>query len=78
MQTQTKPRPADHRPPVPVTLLAEIVMVIGFVLAVLGMREIGGLFNLGLGLLMISAGSVPSCSEETRIAATWMRNLGGS
>lgn len=59
MQTQTKPRPADHHPRIPITLLAETTVLIGFVLFVLGMLEIGGLFNLGLGLLLILAGSVP-------------------
>ena len=42
-------------------------MVIGFVLLVLGTRELGGLLNLGLGLLMIMAGSARSWSGKTSV-----------
>jgi hypothetical protein len=59
MQTETKPRELQPSPLPPVILLAWCMIVAGFVLTVLGIYEIGGLFNLGIGFFLIVAGSMP-------------------
>jgi hypothetical protein len=50
-------------------VLAEVVVAIGFVLAVLGIREVGGLFNLGVGFLLVFVGSIPIIVDLRRESA---------
>ena len=59
MQTQARPNDTRPGPRLPVTLIAEIGMATGVVLTVLGIVEIGGLFNLFLGLLLTFISSIP-------------------
>ena len=59
MQTQARPNDTRPGPRLPVTLIAEIGMATGVVLTVLGIVEIGGLFNLFLGLLLTFVSSIP-------------------
>lgn len=59
MRTRVAPQPKAHRRPrLPFVLGAGLMMAIGFVLAVLGIIEIGGLMALGAGMLLIFIGSV--------------------
>ena len=44
----------------------QALIVVGFVLMTLGMFEIGGLFNIGLGLAAVVAGCVALFSGENR------------
>ena len=59
MQTQARPNDTRPGPRLPVTLIAEIGVATGVVLTVLGIVEIGGLFNLLLGLLLTFVSSIP-------------------
>jgi hypothetical protein len=47
------------KPRVPRDLLGGTIMVVGFVLTVLGIYEIGGLFTLSVGLGLLFVGSIP-------------------
>jgi hypothetical protein len=47
-------------------LLADALLAVGFVLMVLGIYEIGGLFNLGMGFVVLWAGALIALADMTR------------
>jgi hypothetical protein len=47
-------------------LLADALLITGFVLMVLGIYEIGGLFNLGLGFAVLWVGAIIAFADMTR------------
>jgi hypothetical protein len=47
-------------------LVADALLIVGFVLMVLGIYEIGGLFNLGLGFAVLWAGAIIAFADMTR------------
>ena len=44
-------------------LVADALVVVGFLLMVLGIYEIGGLFNLGLGFTVLWVGGIVSLAD---------------
>lgn len=59
MQTEARPSGTRPGPQLPLVLIAEIAMAVGVVLAVLAIYEVGGLFSLGIGLVLIFISSIP-------------------
>lgn len=60
-------RPDIHMPSIrPRELVADALLVLGFVLMVLGIYEIGGLFNLGLGFAVLWAGALAALADMNR------------
>ena len=47
-------------------LIADALLLVGFVLMVLGIYEIGGLFNLGVGFAVLWAGALVALYDMTR------------
>ena len=47
-------------------ILADALLVVGFVLMVLGIYEIGGLFNLGVGFAVFWAGAIAALADMRR------------
>lgn len=47
-------------------LVADALMLVGFVLMVLGIYEIGGLFNLGLGFVVLWLGALAALADMRR------------
>jgi len=47
-------------------LLADALLTVGFVLMVLGIYEIGGLFNLGVGFVVLWVGALIALADMTR------------
>ena len=47
-------------------LLADALLVIGFVQMVLGIYEVGGLFNIAVGFAVLWAGAVAALADITR------------
>ncbi len=47
-------------------ILADGLLVVGFVLMVLGIYEIGGLFNLGVGFAVLWAGAILALADMRR------------
>jgi hypothetical protein len=47
-------------------LVADVLLLVGFVLMVLGIYEIGGLLNLGVGLAVLWAGALASFADMRR------------
>jgi hypothetical protein len=47
-------------------LLADALLIAGFVQMVLGIYEIGGLFNLGVGFAVVWAGALAVFADMTR------------
>ena len=50
----------------PWRIAADALLVAGFVLMVLGIIEIGGVFNLGLGFALVWVGMVLSFQDDRR------------
>ena len=44
-------------------ILADALLVVGFVLMVLGIYEIGGLFNLGVGFAVFWVGAIAALAD---------------
>jgi hypothetical protein len=62
-------RPDIRKPSIGVgELLADALLIAGFVLMVLGIYEIGGLFNLGLGFAVVWTGALVSLADMRRRA----------
>jgi len=47
-------------------ILADVLLVVGFVLMVLGIYEIGGLFNLGVGFAVFWVGAIAALADMRR------------
>jgi uncharacterized membrane protein YiaA len=47
-------------------ILADALLVVGFVLMVLGIYEIGGLFNLGVGFAVFWIGAIAALADMRR------------
>ena len=47
-------------------ILADALLVVGFVLMVLGIYEIGGLFNLGVGFALFWVGAIAALADMRR------------
>jgi len=47
-------------------ILADALLVVGFVLMVLGIYEIGGLFNLGVGFAVFWVGAIAALADMRR------------
>ena len=47
-------------------ILADALLVVGFVLMVLGIYEIGGLFNLGAGFVVLWVGAILALADMRR------------
>ena len=47
-------------------ILADALLVVGFVLMVLGIYEIGGLFNLGVGFAVFWVGAITALADMRR------------
>lgn len=47
-------------------ILADALLVVGFILMVLGIYEIGGLFNLGVGFAVFWAGAIAALADMRR------------
>ena len=47
-------------------VLAYVLLALGFVLIVLAIYEVGGLFNLGLGLAVVLAGEIVLFTHQAR------------
>ena len=60
-------RPDVRKPSIGIVeLLADVLLIAGFVLMVLGIYEIGGLFNVGLGFAVFWAGALASLADMRR------------
>jgi hypothetical protein len=60
-------RPDIRRPSIGFQeILADALLVTGFVLIVLGICEIGGLFNLGLGFAVFWLGAIVALADMRR------------
>ena len=60
-------RPDIRRPSIgPQELLADALLAVGFVLMVLGIYEIGGLFNFGLGFAVLWVGAIIALADMRR------------
>lgn len=60
-------RPDIHRPSVGFReIAADALLIAGFVLMVLGIYEIGGLFNLGLGFAVFWVGAIAALADMQR------------
>jgi hypothetical protein len=60
-------RPDTHRPSIrPRELLADALLVVGCVLMVLGIYEIGGLLDIGLGFVVLWIGALAALADMTR------------
>ena len=60
-------RPDVRRPSIGFReLLADALLITGFVLMVLGIYEVGGLFNLGLGFAVLWVGAIIALADMTR------------
>jgi hypothetical protein len=60
-------RPDIHRPQIGFAeLVADALLIVGFVQMVLGIYEIGGLLNLGVGFAIVWAGAVAAFADMTR------------
>lgn len=60
-------RPDTRLPSVRVReLLAYALLIAGFIQIVLGIYEIGGLFNVGVGLAVLWAGALTALADMTR------------
>jgi hypothetical protein len=60
-------RPDTHRPSIrPRALIADALLVVGFVLMVLGIYEIGGLLNIAVGFVVLWAGALLALADMTR------------
>ena len=49
-------------------LVADALVVVGFLLSVLGIYEIGGLFNLGVGFTVLWVGGIVSLADMRRVS----------
>ena len=47
-------------------ILADALLIVGFVLMVLGIYEIGGLFNLGMGFAVFWVGAIAALADMRR------------
>ena len=47
-------------------LLADVLLIAGFVQMVLGIYEIGGLFNIGMGFVVLWAGALAAFADINR------------
>lgn len=47
-------------------ILADALLIVGFVLMVLGIYEIGGLFNLGVGFAVFWVGAIAALADMRR------------
>lgn len=60
-------RPDIRRPSIGFReILADALLIVGFVLMVLGIYEIGGLFNLGVGFVVLWVGAVVALADMRR------------
>ena len=60
-------RPDIRRPSIGLReILADVLLVTGFVLMVLGIYEIGGLFDLGLGFAVFWLGAIVALADMRR------------
>lgn len=60
-------RPDIRRPAIGFReILADALLIVGFVLMVLGIYEIGGLFNLGVGFVVLWVGAVIALADMRR------------
>ena len=60
-------RPDIRRPSIGFReILADVLLVAGFVLMVLGIYEIGGLFNFGLGFVVLWVGAIVALADMRR------------
>jgi len=60
-------RPDIRRPSIGFReILADALLIVGVVLMVLGIYEIGGLFNLGVGFVVIWVGAVIALADMRR------------
>jgi uncharacterized membrane protein YiaA len=60
-------RPDIHKPSIGFReILADALLIAGFVLMVLGIYEIGGLFNIGLGFAVFWVGAVAALADMHR------------
>ena len=63
----TLKRPDIRRPSIGLReILADVLLVTGFVLMVLGIYEIGGLFDLGLGFAVFWLGAIVALADMRR------------
>ena len=49
-------------------IVADALLSVGFVLMVLGIYEVGGLFNLGVGLAVLWAGGLAAFADMRRLS----------
>jgi membrane-bound ClpP family serine protease len=66
MDTLRRPE-LRHSPIKKLELLAYALLTAGFVLMVLGIFEVGGLFNVGLGFAMVWIGYLTTFANDTRL-----------
>jgi uncharacterized membrane protein YiaA len=60
-------RPDIRKPPIGYwEILADALLIVGFVLMVLGIYEVGGLFNLGLGFAVFWIGAIAALVDMRR------------
>ena len=60
-------RPDIHKPSIGFReILADALLIAGFVLMVLGIYEIGGLFNFGLGFAVLWVGAIVALADMRR------------
>ena len=60
-------RPDIRRPSIGFReILADALLIAGFVLMVLGIYEIGGLFNFGLGFVVLWVGAIVALADMRR------------
>ena len=60
-------RPDIRRPSIGFReILADALLIVGFVLMVLGIYEIGGLFNLGVGFVVLWVGADVALADMRR------------
>jgi|SoimicmetaTmtLPB_FD_contig_41_13249925_length_551_multi_1_in_0_out_0_1 uncharacterized membrane protein YiaA len=60
-------RPDIHKPSIGFQeILADALLIAGFVLMVLGIYEIGGLFNVGLGFAVLWVGAIVALADMRR------------
>ena len=60
-------RPDIRRPSIGFReILADALLIVGFVLMVLGIYEIGGLFNIGVGFIVLWAGAILALADMRR------------
>ena len=60
-------RPDIRRPSIGLReIVADALLIVGFVLMVLGIYEIGGLFNLGVGFAILWVGAIVALADMRR------------